>query len=83
MGRQHMVQACGEGVAGLYGLARQETLAIGQAQLVSRERVRRQMLVFACHRGDVGAQGARRANFRVFPLSQALLTSSPKQILAI
>ena len=33
-------------------------------------------------RGDVGAQGARRANFRVFPPSQALLTSSPKRILA-
>ena len=28
------------------------------------------------HRGDVRAQGARRANFRVFPLSQALVHPS-------
>ena len=35
------------------------------------------------HRGDVGAQGARRANFRVFPLSQALFTSSPPAALKV
>ena len=50
IGRQRLVQACGEGVEGLYGLARQTTLAICQAQLVSRESVRRQMLNFAYHR---------------------------------
>ena len=31
--------------------------------------------------GDVGAQGARRANFRAFP-SHAFLTSTPKQTIA-
>ena len=40
------------------------------------------LALFLVHRGDVGAQGARRTNFRAFPPSHALLTSTPKQTIA-
>ena len=47
-----MVRDCGDGVAGLHGLARQEALAM--ARPGSREGVRRQMLDFA-YRRELGA----------------------------
>ena len=56
IGRQQMVPDCGDGLAGQHRLERQEALAVVRAQPVSRENIRRQIIIFFVSMGvETGA----------------------------